>query len=107
MFKKLLYVMSLVVMLSLAGKALAQDADVLIRNPDLAMPVIDGVMDEAWSYAIELPIDRHIVDSAPDSPADCSGRWRALWDFDHIYAWVEVNDQTLKADSGRDSSWQD
>ncbi|MFC1634353.1 hypothetical protein ACFL5Z_05885 [Planctomycetota bacterium] len=53
MFRKFLFVLSLIVVLSLAGKAPAQDADVLIRNPDAAMPMIDGVMDDAWSYATE------------------------------------------------------
>jgi len=107
MCRKLLCVLSFVVVLSLAGEAPAQDVDVLIRNPDVGMPVIDGVMDEVWSYATEQEVTITIVGGDPSGPADCSGTWRALWDYDYIYAWVEVNDEALQADSGRGSSWQD
>ena len=107
MYRKLLYVLSLSVVLSLAGKAPAQDADVLIRNPDVGMPVIDGVMDEAWSYATEQEVTITVAGSDPSGPTDCSGMWRALWDYDHIYVWIEVNDESLQFDSGQANSWQD
>ncbi len=107
MYRKLLYVLSLIIVLFLAGKVLATDVDVLIHNPDIGMPVIDGVMDDPWSYATEQEVTITIVGSDPSGPADCSGTWRALWDYDYIYGWVEVNDEALQADSGRSSSWQD
>ncbi|MFC1634352.1 sugar-binding protein [Planctomycetota bacterium] len=47
-----------------------------------------------------------VAGSEPSGP-DCSGMWRALWDYDHIYVWVEVNDEALQFDSGQASSWQD
>jgi len=107
MCRKLLFVLSLTVVLSLVGKAPAQDADVLIRSPDLAMPAIDGVMEEVWSYSTEQEITKVTAGSNPSSPADCSGTWRALWDWDHIYVWVEVNDEALDNDSGSGSKYQD
>ncbi len=107
MYQKLLYVLSIIVVLSLAGKAPAQDADVLIRNPDVGMPVIDGVIDDPWSYATEQEIANTVSGSDPSGSADCSGTWQALWSYDYIYALVVVNDETLNNDSGSGSKWND
>lgn len=107
MYRKLLYLLSLVLVLSLAGKAPAQEADVLIRNPDVGMPVIDGVIDDPWSYATEQEIANTVAGGDPSGPADCSGTWKALWSYDYIYALVVVNDEALNNDSGAGSKWND
>ncbi|MBN2313124.1 MAG: CBM9 family sugar-binding protein [Sedimentisphaerales bacterium] len=107
MYRQLLFVLSLVVVLSLMGKAPAQDTDVLIRNPDIGMPVIDGVIDEPWSYATEQEIGNTVAGSTPSNSADCSGTWQALWSYDYIYALVVVNDEKLNNDSGSSSKWND
>jgi len=39
MSKKLIYLVSFVLLLSLVSKVSAQEADVLIRSPDAAIPV--------------------------------------------------------------------
>ena len=108
MFKKSILVFPLVFVLSLAIRAPAQD--VLIRNPDTAMPVIDGVMDEVWLFSSEQTIGTNTAGTAPISPEDCSGKWRALWNSDSLYVLVLVTDDTLNNDSepgGGDNKWND
>jgi hypothetical protein len=106
MYKNLTFLLFL--MLGLVCISSAQDADVLIRNPDAAMPVIDGVVDDIWSMASEQTISITVSGSAPSSAADCSGLWRALWSYDHIYALVVVKDDALINDSGGGSNkWND
>jgi len=107
MSKKLIYLFSFVLVLSLVGMVSAQEVDILFRSPDLAMPVIDGVVDDGWSIATEQDILNTTSGSAPSGPADCSGKWRALWDWEYIYALVVVRDEVLNNDSGTDSKWND
>jgi len=107
MYRKLFFALSLVIVLSLVGMAPAQDADVLIRNPDTGMPTIDGVIDEPWSYATEQEIANTVAGSNPSGSADCSGTWQALWSYDYIYALIVVNDEALNNDSGASSKYQD
>ncbi len=107
MRRKMIYLFSFVLVLSLVGSASAQEPDILIRSPDLAMPVIDGVVDDVWSIATERDILNTTSGSAPSGPADCSGKWRVLWDWEYIYALVVVRDEVLNNDSGTDSKWND
>ena len=107
MCRKLLYLLSLLAVLSLAGKTTAQNPDVLIRSPDMAMPVLDGVVDEVWSLSTEQSIGITVSGSAPDSPADCSGSWWALWNWEHLYVLVDVYDETLVQDSDASQGWLD
>ena len=107
MCRKLLYLLSLLAVLSLAGKTTAQNPDVLIRNPDMAMPVLDGVVDEVWSLSTEQSMGITVSGSAPDSPADCSGSWWALWNWEHLYVLVDVYDETLVQDSDASQGWLD
>ncbi|HUU20558.1 MAG TPA: sugar-binding protein [Sedimentisphaerales bacterium] len=105
MFRKLIFVFSLVFVLSLVSRVPAQD--VLIPSPG-AMPVLDGIIDEVWFFSTEQTIGTSQVGTAPSSPADCSGTWRALWDWECLYVLVEVNDDTLTNDSGGgDNKWND
>jgi hypothetical protein len=96
---------SFVLVLSLAVAAGAQDeADLILRSPDLAMPAIDGVVDDVWSTATEQEMPNTINGSEPSGPADASGKWRAMWDWEHIYILVIVKDDILNNDSG---DWND
>lgn len=105
MFRKLIFVFSLVFVLSLVSRVPAQDA--LIPSPG-AMPVLDGRIDEVWFFSTEQTIGTSQVGTAPSSPADCSGTWRALWNWEGLYVLVEVNDDTLTNDSGGgDNKWND
>jgi hypothetical protein len=98
---------SFVLVLSLVSSASAQEPDILLRSPDLAMPVIDGVVDDVWSIATEQDIPITTSGSDPSGPADCSGKWRVLWDWEYIYALVIVKDEALNNDSGAGSQWND
>jgi len=108
MFRKYIFVFSLVFILVLVVKVPAQD--VLIRNPDTDMPVIDGVIDEVWFFSSEQTIGTNTAGTAPSSPDDCSGTWRSLWNYESLYVLVVVKDETLNNDSepgGGDNKWND
>jgi len=108
MFRKIFYLFSFVLVLSLVGTVAAQEeVDIILRSPDLAMPIIDGVVDDVWSVASEQDIPITTSGSAPSGPADCSGKWRVLWDWEYIYALVIVKDEALNNDSGAGSQYQD
>ena len=105
MFRKLIFVLFFVFMLSSVSGLPAQD--VVIPSPG-AMPKLDGRIDEVWFFSTEQSIDTSQVGSAPSSPADGSGTWRALWDWENLYVLVEVNDDSLTADSGGGTNkWND
>ncbi|MBL7189546.1 MAG: hypothetical protein ISS70_24725 [Phycisphaerae bacterium] len=104
MFRKLIFVFSFVFVLSLVSVVPAQD--VVIPSPG-AMPVLDGRIDEVWLFSAEHTIGTSQVGVAPSSPADCSGTWRALWNWEALYVLVEVTDESLTNDSGSGSKWQD
>jgi endo-1,4-beta-xylanase len=98
-------VFTFVLLLMMVGMVSAQEEiDLLLRSPDLAMPVIDGVIDDVWSVASEQEMPNTVNGSAPSGPADASCKWRVLWDYEHIYALAIVRDETLNMDSG---DWND
>src|SRR4030042_2546490 len=105
MFRKLIYVFSFVFVLSFVSVVPAQDA--IIPSPG-TMPVLDGVVDEIWFFSAEHTIGTCEFCSAPSSPADCSGVWHALWNWENLYVLVQVKDDTLNNDSGGgDNKWND
>jgi len=103
MGRQLLHLVSFVLILGLAGAAAGQDWDIQIPSTSTP-PVIDGQVDGLWSIAsvqyITVPIEGTV-----DSPEDCSGSWRVMWDSENIYVIVDVNDENLFNDSG--NSYQD
>ena len=103
MFRKLIYLFSLVFLLSLVSGVPAQD--VLIPSPG-TMPVLDGIVDEVWFFSTEQTIGTSQVGTAPSSPVDCSGTWRALWNWEALYVLAIVNDEALINDTPA-SLWQD
>ncbi|MBL7146297.1 MAG: hypothetical protein ISS76_18815 [Phycisphaerae bacterium] len=105
MCRKLIFLFSFVLVLNLVGMVSAQD--VVIPSPG-TMPKLDGHIDEVWFFSTEQAIDTSQVGSAPSSPADGSGTWRALWNWENLYVLVEVNDDALTNDSGGgDNKWND
>ena len=105
MFRKLIYLFSLVFVLSSVGTVPAQD--VVIPSPG-AMPKLDGIIDQVWFFSTEQTIGTSQVGAAPSSSADCSGTWRALWNWENLYVLVEVQDESLTNDSGGgDNKWND
>ncbi|MDX2109930.1 MAG: sugar-binding protein [Verrucomicrobiota bacterium] len=72
---------------------------VKIESPSVA-PVIDGEMDAVWADAGEWnTIASYIPNGTsftePSGPADISGKWRALWDANNLYIYIEVTDDAL------------
>ncbi len=105
MSKKLICVFSLVFVLSLVSRVSAQD--VVIPSPG-AMPVLDGRIDEVWSFSTEQTMENTTADNPPSSPTDCSGAWRALWNWEALYVLVQVTDESLTNDSGGGGNkWND
>ncbi|MFB0555068.1 MAG: CBM9 family sugar-binding protein [Phycisphaerae bacterium] len=109
MCKKLICLVSFVLVLAFAGitSAVNPDADIDIPSPEGDSPVIDGIIDDVWSLASTQYITILVSDSAPSSDADCSGSWRTLWDGDYLYVLVDVNDEALYNDTALANSWQD
>jgi len=105
MFRKLICTFSLVFVLSLASDVSAQDAIIPSTG---SMPKIDARIDEAWYFSSEHTIGTSQVGTAPSSPEDCSGIWRALWNEEALFVLVEVTDESLTNDSGGGGSkWND
>ena len=108
MYRKLMYFTSFALVLSLVSMVPAQDtADVLIHYPYISIPVIDGFVDDVWSISTQQPINVHINGDPPSGASDCSGTWRALWDWEYLYVLVEVKDEMLLHDSTYNRSWED
>jgi hypothetical protein len=105
MCRKLIFVFSIVLVLSLISEVLAQDA--IIPSPG-TMPRIDGNIDEVWYFSEAHSISTSQVGTPPSSAEDCSGIWRALWNWENLYVLVQVKDDALTNDSGGgDSKWLD
>jgi hypothetical protein len=102
-----MYLISLVLVLTLARGATVDAQDVNIQPLDGPGPVLDGVKDDIWSLSTEQLITITTEGSPPDSPADLSGSWWILGDSDYLYFLVEAKDQTLVADTSVSDSWQD
>ncbi|MDX2110576.1 MAG: sugar-binding protein [Verrucomicrobiota bacterium] len=74
---------------------------VKVESPSVA-PVIDGEMDAVWADAPEYTIASYIpfipngtTLTEPNGLADISGKWRALWDANNLYIYIEVTDDAL------------
>jgi len=57
-------------------------------------PIIDGQMDSSWRQAKWYPIDQPIIGGLPTAE-DFSGRFKLLWDQQHIYLMAEIADDVL------------
>ncbi|GAB3024599.1 CBM9 family sugar-binding protein [Bowmanella dokdonensis] len=65
-----------------------------VQHSGLA-PVIDGVgEDPAWQQADWRPLSHLITGSMP-AQEDFSGRFKLLWDEDHLYLQAEITDDVL------------
>ncbi len=105
MFRKLLFVFSFVLVMSLISEVSAQDA--VIPSPG-TMPRLDGSIDEVWYFSEEHAINTSQVGTPPSSDADCSGTWRALWNWEALYVLAIIKDESLTADSGGGTNkWND
>ena len=69
-------------------------------------PVIDGEIEDLWQTASVQYVDI-ALEGEPDGPADSSGSFRVLYDFEHLYVFVDVNDEALVQDSDPAQGWLD
>ncbi|MBN1895425.1 T9SS type A sorting domain-containing protein [bacterium] len=88
-----------------AQPVILDETDVLIYPRAAYPPVIDGVLDPIWHNVPRYPMAHYAKDypSAPGGWYDLSGEWRAMWDDDRMYYFVEVRDDVLNA--GPDWNW--
>ncbi|GAA0309207.1 endo-1,4-beta-xylanase [Gracilibacillus halotolerans] len=69
------------------------DPEVIEANKGNAVqgtPTIDGVMDDVWSNAPALPINRYQT-----AHNGANGNARVLWDDENLYVFVQVSDSNL------------
>ncbi|MGI6744306.1 MAG: sugar-binding protein [Eubacteriales bacterium] len=76
-------------------------ADVPVAKAAYGTPVVDGVMDDVWQTAEEYKIDK--LKDGEDGGV--TAVWRALWDENAFYFYIEVNDTEHNFDG--DVSWGD
>jgi hypothetical protein len=57
--------------------------------------VIDGVAEQTWQQATWQDMPYLMDGSLPDSKHDFSGRYRLLWDKNHLYLQAEITDDKL------------
>jgi hypothetical protein len=107
MCKKLVCLVSFIIVLGSAGYVFADEVDVEIPAVGDTKPILDGVMDNVWEIATEQYITITLEGDEPTSEQDCSGSWRALWDFENLYVMVDVNDESLVQDSNPTEGWND
>ena len=107
MCRKSIYLASFIILLGLAGYVSAAEVDVEIPEVGFRKPILDGVTDDIWLFSTEQFITKTIDGVEPDSPDDCTGSWRALWDSEYLYLFVEVIDEALVQDSAEVVGWAD
>jgi len=106
MYKKSIFLVSVVLVLFLAAYASAA-ADATI--PSATPTAIDGTKEAAWSVSAEYKCLSLIVDTIPpEDSADLSTSWYALWDPNYLYVFIDINDDDLDNDNPiTDESWHD
>jgi len=61
-------------------------------------PVIDGTAEDIWSTASQYKLE-NVIYSPLSSANDLSADYKAMWDRDNLYLFVDVRDDVLKNDS--------
>lgn len=107
MCEKLVWLFFAVLVLCLTDSVLLAQVDVEIPAAGDQKPVLDGVVDDVWQLSTEQIMAITVEGDPPDTPEDCSGGWRALWDSEYLYVLVNVIDESLVQDSAADSGWDD
>ncbi len=102
MCRRLIYLIPFVLVLGFAGSAFAVDAEITSATTP---PVIDGVKEDAWSASDGHKCLSTVAGVKPDSDADLSCNWWALWDSEYLYVFVDVKDKDLRNDS--EESYED
>ena len=95
MSNKLFLLACFILFFGLAAQTYAQDPNVIPKTG--LTPVIDGQLDTVWESVTPQKLTKYKTGVVSDS--DCSASWRALWDDQFIYVFVDVNDDNLSSDN--------
>lgn len=69
-------------------------------------PLIDGIRDSIWRQTARLSLGQVVIGTSTPANTDLAAAYRALYDDQHLYLWVDVVDDALYNDSG-DAWWED
>ncbi len=98
MMKKISYFLLIFITFTFNNKVLALevlDKRPLKANKVIKSIIIDGIADDdSWQRATWQPIDKLIIGTMP-SKEDFSGRYKIMWDAQHLYLLVEITDDIL------------
>ncbi len=61
-------------------------------------PVVDGIRDVLWDTSVVLPVNKEIQPIITNDQ-DLSAVWSAVWDEEHLYFYISVEDDDLQNDS--------
>jgi hypothetical protein len=96
--KNMSYMLTISIVFFLSAQVFALDTldkRPLKANKVISSIVIDGIADDAsWQQATWQPIDKLILGTMP-SKEDFSGRFKVMWDAQHLYLLVEITDDIL------------
>jgi len=83
-----------------AVKALQSESPATIF-PASSAPVIDGAMDDIWKTATPYPLGNVMLEP-PAGAAKPAAEYRALWDENNLYLFVDVTDSVLRNEPDHD-----
>lgn len=87
-----------------AEKRLAEVPAIIVKA--VKAPNIDGTEEDLWSAAKQYKLD-NVIYSPISSPEDFSAYYKAMWDQDNLYVFVDVTDDELTNDSDSSQWFQD
>jgi len=64
-------------------------------------PIVDGVLEDTWAMADRLSLD-HVISGSVDGESDLSAWYSALWDWNKLYFYIQVTDDSLSTNSSVD-----
>ena len=85
---------SFVLCLSLAAVSTSAAQVDVVQHADTPIVVDGQALEHAWDAAEWRPLDKHMLGDLPE-PDDFSGRFKLLWDEEHLYLLVEITDDLL------------
>jgi hypothetical protein len=64
-------------------------------------PLIDGLPDQVWGQAERIQLT-HTISGSIEGQADLSAWFSTMWDWKHLYLYIEVGDDSLSINSSVD-----
>lgn len=82
--------------LTLSEALVASEEGEVAFSPESLL--IDGKSESVWDQQAPLPIAKRLKGTETD-PNDMSGQFRAVWDSNALYLFIEITDEQLQVDS--------